>query len=192
MAGLGLPGTLVGPILAGIPAMFGNGLQGISRLPRTDMIPRTRAESSAEAEATIASLRRYHEKRRLSWGPIIAALAIGWTGTILFMSRTKNADPLADARLNNAPAVAAATPSATVPRAQLVYQFAPRPIGDAERVALPDGRILWTKVCARVKSLTDLPLSGNQIGDMRYVSGTNAFWVWTTPISGGLPTWIDP
>jgi hypothetical protein len=158
------------------------------------MLPRTRAESSPEAEATIASLRREYQKqskRHFSWGPIMAALAIGWVGAILFMSRTKNADPLADARLNNAPAVAAA-PTPTVPRAQLVNHFAPRPIGGAARVQLPDGRILWTKVCVGVKSLTDLPRSGNLIGDMRYVSGTNAFWVWTTPISGGLPTWIDP
>lgn len=32
MAGLGLPDTPAGPILAGILAMFGNGLQGTSRL----------------------------------------------------------------------------------------------------------------------------------------------------------------
>jgi len=111
------------------------------------------------------------------------------------MSRTKNADPLADARLNNAPSdqsAPVATPTPTVMRALPVNHFAPRPIGDLLRVQLPDGRILWTKACAGVRSLTDLPLTGNQVGDMRYVSGTNAFWVWTTPIGGGLATWIDP
>ena len=35
MAGLGLPDTPAGPILADIPAMFGNGLQGTSRLAET-------------------------------------------------------------------------------------------------------------------------------------------------------------
>ena len=35
MAGLGLPGIPAGPILAGIPAMFGNGLPGTSRLAET-------------------------------------------------------------------------------------------------------------------------------------------------------------
>jgi hypothetical protein len=158
------------------------------------MLPRTRAQADPQAAATIASLRRQYQKqpkRHSSWGPIMAALAIGWVGATLFMSRTKNADPSADARLNNAPTVAAA-PTPTVPRAQLVHEFAPRPIGGAAQVRVPDGRVLWTKVYEGVRSLTDLPLTGNQIGDMRYVSGTDAFWIWATPISGGLPTWIDP
>jgi hypothetical protein len=163
------------------------------------MLPRTRAEADPQAGATIASLQRYYEyqqqpKRHSNWGPIIFALAIGWVAAILFMSRTKNADPLADARLNNAPndrSAPVATPTPIVMRAQLV-QFAPRPIGDNSWVRLPDGRSVWTKVCPGVKSLTDLPRTGNHLGDMRYVSEADGFWVWTTLIGSNVPTWIDP
>jgi hypothetical protein len=162
------------------------------------MIPRPRTESDPVATATMERIRRDFKERLqpprrqgLQWGAIICALFVGYLGASL---AGKQQQPVATVQ-SPQPVVTAPpnpTPTPTAPRAQLVNHFAPRPIGDLLRVQLPDGRILWTKVCAGVKSLTDLPPTGNQIGDMRYVSGTNAFWVWTTPIGGGLPTWIDP
>jgi hypothetical protein len=95
-----------------------------------------------------------------------------------------NVDPLGDAKLNNAPAVVAATPSPTPQPTQLVvHDFAPRPVG---------GRCVNGFVRLPVEFINDLPLKGNLLGDMRFVQSDGHFWVWTTPAGSIAPSWIDP
>jgi len=38
----------------------------------------------------------------------------------------------------------------------------------------------------------DLPLSGNHIGDARYVAGDKHWYVWLIQSANSAPAWIDP
>ncbi len=79
------------------------------------------------------------------------------------------------------------------PRAELVQNdFAPRPVGDAFDVQMPDGRHARATVRYAVVGQKDLPLSGNHIGDARYVAGDKHWYVWLTSSANTAPTWIDP
>ena len=80
-----------------------------------------------------------------------------------------------------------------VPRAELVQNdFAPRPVGDAFDVQMPDGRHARAIVRYAVVGQKDLPLSGNHIGDARYVAGNKHWYVWMIQSANSAPAWIDP
>ena len=84
----------------------------------------------------------------------------------------------------------------TVPRAQLVslgtphIQDTPVQLGESTWVHMPDGRWVVATFVGVGKSQSDLPLTGNRIGDARYVG--EHCWVWLRPIGQTNPTWIDP
>jgi hypothetical protein len=79
------------------------------------------------------------------------------------------------------------------PRAELVQNdFAPRPVGDAFGVQMPDGRHFRATVRYAVVGEKDLPLSGNHIGDARYVASDKHWYVWLIQSANSAPAWIDP
>ena len=83
--------------------------------------------------------------------------------------------------------------AAYAPRAELVQNdFAPRPVGDAFGVQMPDGRHVRATVRYAVVGQNDLPLSGNHIGDARYVAGDKHWYVWLIQSANSAPAWIDP
>ena len=91
--------------------------------------------------------------------------------------------------------IASPTPVARdyAPRAEMVQNdFAPRPVGDAFGVQMPDGRHVRATVRHAVVGQNDLPLSGNHIGDARYVAGDKHWYVWLTQSANSAPAWIDP
>jgi hypothetical protein len=83
--------------------------------------------------------------------------------------------------------------AADAPRAELVQNdFAPRPVGDAFGVQMPDGRHVRATVRYAVVGQNDLPLSGNHIGDARYVASDKHWYVWLIQSANSAPAWIDP
>lgn len=82
------------------------------------------------------------------------------------------------------------------PRAQLVSlgepQLQDEPVSQGESfwVHMPDGRWIVATYVARASQLSELPMSGNRVGDARYV-GEQAY-IWLRPVGGVNPTWIDP
>ncbi len=76
--------------------------------------------------------------------------------------------------------------------AAIQNDFAPRPVGDAFGVQMPDGRHARATVRYAVVGQNDLPLSGNHIGDARYVAGDKHWYVWLIQSANSAPAWIDP
>jgi hypothetical protein len=63
---------------------------------------------------------------------------------------------------------------------------------DAFGVQMPDGRHVRATVRSAVVGQKDLPLSGNHIGDARYVAGEGHWYLWLIQSANSAPTWIDP
>jgi len=79
------------------------------------------------------------------------------------------------------------------PRAELVQNdFAPRPVGDAFDVRMPDGHHARATVRYAVVGQKDLPLGGNHIGAARYVASDKHWYVWLIQSANSAPAWIDP
>jgi len=155
------------------------------------MTPRPKVESDPVATATMERIRRSLDERPqrngLQWGAIVVALFVGYLGANL--AGTKS--PVATDQ--SPQAVARATPDdIRVLRALPVEVSAPRPVGGHFPVVMPDGRYINSIVRAAVRNLGSLPKDGNQINDARYVAADSHWYIWTTPLSGGLPRWIDP
>jgi hypothetical protein len=161
------------------------------------MTPRSRFDADPEAEATMEALRRRYQqpppRRHFGWLGLLIAVFLGYLFAH-FSDRNRSApDPVEGYRLPAA--IASPTPVVPdyAPRAELVQNdFAPRPVGDAFGVQMPDGRHVRTTVRYAVVSQNDLPLSGNHIGDARYVAGDKHWYVWLIQSVNSAPAWIDP
>ncbi len=159
---------------------------------------------------------RLQPKRRFpfSVGFIFCAgaliLMFGW----LAWPRGPSVDPIGDARLNNAratptPVAIAPAPvpipapraelvraNPNVPRATIVNLGTPHlettklQWGDSFWVQMPDQRWIVATAIARANREEELPLTGNQIGDARWID--KHYFVWLNPIGQTNPTWIDP
>lgn len=176
------------------------------------MLPRSKVDSDPVATATMERISRSLDERPqrkgLPWGALIIALVAVFVW--LAWPRGPSADPLGDARLNNArptptPAVAPAPAPAlraelvrvnpNVPRATLVNLGTPViptkvQMGDTFWVQMPDQRWIVANAMGHANRLEELPLTGNRIGDARWI-GEHCF-VWLNPIGQINPTWIDP
>jgi hypothetical protein len=112
----------------------------------------------------------------------------------LFLDR----DSLAVERYRLPAAIVSPTPASPIPvvrdyapRATLVYDHsAPRPVGEAFPIQMPDGRQLAATVRSPVANSNALPLFGNHLGDARF-DGQH-WYVWLSSVAGGAPSWIDP
>jgi hypothetical protein len=173
------------------------------------MTPRTKVESDPVATATMERIRRSLEQRPqrkgLHWGVVVIALVAVFVW--LAWPRGPSADPIGDGRLNNAQATPAPAVSVPAPRAELVRlnPNVPRAtlvnlgtpviptkvqMGDTFWVQMPDSRWIVAAAMGRANRLEELPLTGNRIGDARWI-GEHCF-VWLNPIGQTNPTWIDP
>src|SRR5258708_7855483 len=175
------------------------------------MTPRLKVDSDPVATATMERIRRSLERPQprfpLSVGFLLCLgsliLMFGW----LAWPRGPSADPIGDARLNNAratPTPVMPVPAAraelvranpNVPRAALVSLGAPvaqKSVewGESFWVQMPDRRWIVATAIARANRLEELPLTGNKVGDARWI-GEHCF-VWLNPIGQTSPTWIDP
>jgi hypothetical protein len=124
----------------------------------------------------------------------------GWLGLLIavflgylfahFSDRNRSApDPVERYRVPAAIAGPMPSPTPVVrdyaPRAELVQNdFAPRPVGD--------GRHVRATVRYAVVGQNDLSLSGNHIGDARYVAGDKHWYVWLIQSANSASAWIDP
>jgi hypothetical protein len=132
----------------------------------------------------------------------------GWLGLLIavflghlfahFSDRNRSA-PTPVERSPARSAIASPMPSPTpavrdyAPRAELVQNdFAPRPVGGGFNVQMPDGRPVRATVRYAVVGQNDLPLSGNHIGDARYVAGDKHWYLWLIQSANSTPAWIDP
>ena len=58
---------------------------------------------------------------------------------------------------------------------------------------MPDGRLLpYGRDRGTLWKTADLPKTGNQIGDVYGIVGSNAHYVWEVPLGDTQPRWIDP
>jgi hypothetical protein len=87
------------------------------------------------------------------------------------------ADPLGDAKLNNA------KPDPT-----------PIQVGGKWLTELPDGRKVVATYVGYHNDWKDLPWTGNRVGDARWLWAYNHYFVWIAPLTpaNATPTWIDP
>jgi hypothetical protein len=159
------------------------------------MVPRTRAQSDPQAENIMSALRRQYQepqKKGFSLSAVLLALIIGYLATQAYQHRNERTVPNPESVVR-ALATPAPAASPVVPRAELVgHPFAPRPIGDSLQLQMPDGQTVRTTVRLAVARYADLPVSGNQLGDMRYTRDGAQWYVWTRSIGATAPTWIDP
>ncbi len=104
----------------------------------------------------------------------------------LFILPHNPADPLADARVDNAPQVAS-TP-VPPPKPKEIH------FGDHFNVTMPDGRLISGTYVGQANQWQDLPWTGNKIGDPRYLWEYKHWFIWLAPVGANLnrPTWIDP
>jgi hypothetical protein len=165
------------------------------------MTPRSRFDADPEAEATIEALRRRYQqpppRSHFGWLGLLIAVFLGYLFAH-FSDRNRSAsDPVERYRTPAAMASPMPSPPPAVrdyaPRAELVQNdFAPRPVGDAFGVQMPDGRHVRAIVRYAVAGQNDLPLSGNHIGDARYVARDKHWYVWLIQSANSVPAWIDP
>jgi hypothetical protein len=64
-------------------------------------------------------------------------------------------------------------------------------VGKAQLVRMPDGLQVLATLKGSVFSLSQLPQSGNHIGDT-YVLGDRSEWIWLTAPGATQASWIDP
>lgn len=177
------------------------------------MLPRSKVDSDPVATATMERIGRdlSPQIRGQPRIPFSVGFLLG-IGALIFVfgwlawPRT-NADPIGDGRLNNAratptPVAIAPAPRAelirlnpNVPRATLVNLGTPVvptkvQMGESFWVQMPDQRWIVASAMGRANRLEELPLTGNRIGDARWI-GEHCF-VWLNPIGQTNPTWIDP
>src|ERR1700745_3540151 len=165
------------------------------------MTPRTRFDADPKAEATMEALRRRYQpqppRSPFGWLGLLIAVFLGYLFAH-FSDRNRSApDSVERYRLPAAIAGPMPSPPRVVrdyaPRAELVQNdFAPRPVGDAFGVQMPDGRRARATVRSAVVGPNDLPLTGNHIGDARYAAGEGYWYVWLTQSANSAPAWIDP
>ena len=170
------------------------------------MRPRFFPTAQAELEQINVALRRAYEppppppkRPAFSFGPILYILGLLLLAGVLLHPWQKSVDPLGDAKLNNAKPIPRAELikwNPHVPRATLVNLGEPLEHigtvnwGDTFWVMMPDGRWIVVTAMGRANRVEELPLTGNRIGDARWV-GDSCF-VWLNPIGLTIPTWIDP
>jgi len=165
------------------------------------MTPRSRFDVDPEAEATMEALRRRYQqpppRSHFGWLGLLIAVFLGYL--FAHFSDGNRSTPDSAERHRLPTAIAGPMPSPTpvvrdyAPRAELVQNdFAPRPVGDAFDVQMPDGRHVRATVRYAVVGQNDLPLSGNHIGDARYVAGNKHWYVWLIQSANSAPAWIDP
>src|SRR5260221_85799 len=173
------------------------------------MLPRSKVDSDRVATATMEQIGRDFKERlqpkprvRFSVGFLLCVgaliLMFGW----LAWPRTPSADPIGDARLNNArptatPVAIAPVPipalraelvrlNPNVPRATVVNLGTPHSQttklqwGDSFWVQVPDQRWVVATAIARANRLEELPLTGNKVGDARWIG--EHWFVWLNPI----------
>jgi hypothetical protein len=78
----------------------------------------------------------------------------------------------------------------TVIRAELIA-LPQWPIGKVIRVMMPYGLRVSATYRGRLPSEADLPVSGNELGDM-FVVGDTTSWLWLVAPNTSTPQWIDP
>jgi len=169
------------------------------------MLPRHKVDSDPVATATMERIRRSLDERpqpilrREPWTPSFSlglllaffALVAVW----LSWPRTPNVEWLLKAT-PPIPRAELVKWNPHVPRAELVSLGQPTPKygkfnwGDTFWVMMPDGRWIVVTAMGRANTPEELPLTGNRIGDARWV-GDSCF-VWLNPIGQTNPTWIDP
>ncbi len=181
------------------------------------MLPRQKIDSDPVATATMERIRRSLDERpqpkpRLpfSAGFVLLVAALIFVFEWLAWPRTPSADPIGDGRLNNAratPTPVAPAPITPAPWAELVQSNpnVPRatlvslgtPVaqksvawGESFWVQMPDTRWIVATAMGRANREEELPLTGNQIGDARWID--KHCFVWLNPIGQISPTWIDP
>ncbi len=122
-------------------------------------------------------------------------VAFGW----LAWPRGPSAD---NTRATPTPASIAPAPRAelvrlnpNVPRAALVSLGTPLvqeyvQEGESFWVHMPDRRWIVATAMGRAKSQEELPLTGNRIGDARWIDPH--YFIWLKPIGQTSATWIDP
>ena len=157
------------------------------------MTPRSRFDADPEAEATIEALRRRYQQQpprsHFGWLGLLIAVFLGYL--FAHFSDGNRGSHFAD----KPTAMPSPTPVVRdyAPRAELVQNdFAPRPVGGAFDVQMPDGRHVRATVRYAVVGQKDLPLNGNHIGDARYVAGDKHWYVWLIQSANSAPAWIDP
>jgi hypothetical protein len=175
------------------------------------MMPRSKVDSDPVATATMERIGRDFKERLQPKSRFPAGFLLG-VGALIFLfgwlawPRT-NADPIGDGRLNNAratptPAISVPAPRAelvrlnpNVPRATLVNLGTPSipklvQMGDTFWVQMPDSRWIVATAMGDANRLEELPLTGNRIGDARWID--KHCFVWLNPIGQTTATWIDP
>jgi hypothetical protein len=161
------------------------------------MTPRSRFDADPEAEATMEALRRRYQpqppRSPFGWLGLLIAVFLGYLFAHFRDGNRSAPDPVERYR----PPAAMPNPTPVVrdyaPRAEFVQNdFAPRPVGDAFGVQMPDGCHVRATVRHAVVGQNDLPLSGNHIGDARYVASDKHWYVWLIQSANSAPAWIDP
>ena len=164
------------------------------------MRPRIFPTAQAELEQINVALRRAYEpppptrqnSRALAQtirdlGALASTIAIAIVPVVaLMLAWSKPADPMGDAKLNNAP------------KNQLIrHEGAVEPVvkqlvvGDIVEFK-EDFPGLKAIVQESVHMWEELPWTGNKIGDARYVFASKHWFVWLKPSTALTPTWIDP
>jgi hypothetical protein len=122
-------------------------------------------------------------------GMLAKTIAIVLVPVVLFiLAWSKPVDPLADAKLNNAPVVAAPTP----PPAVKYYK-------NGDQITFKDfpGIVCTVTGDYATARYDDLPWTGNRLYDTRYVTADKHWYIWMLPRlvranTLATPTWIDP
>jgi len=165
------------------------------------MTPRSRFDADPEAEATIEALRRRYQqpppRSHFGWLGLLIAVFLGYLFAHFSDGNRSAPNPVESYRMPAATASPIPSRAPVVrdyaPRAELVQNdFAPRPVGGAFAVQMADGRHVGATVRYAVVGQNDLPLSGNHIGDARYVAGDKHWYVWLIQSANSAPAWIDP
>src|SRR5258708_10390635 len=142
------------------------------------MTPRSRFDADPEAEGTMEALRRRYQQEpprsHFGWLGLLIAVFLGYLFAHFSDGNRSAPDPVERYRLPAAIASPMPSPTPVVrdyaPRAELVQNdFAPRPVGDAFGVQMPDGRHVRATVRYAGVGQNDLPLSGNPIRAPNYL-----------------------
>jgi hypothetical protein len=135
----------------------------------------------------------------ISLNPIIGALALLLlVGALLHLKSVEDAKfPIAAKPVHDLVTASASAMIDAFDRYKEWYDrhpalTAPPPVGGYFNVEMPDGRRLDVIVRAPVGKSVNLPFTGNQINDARYVASEGSWYVWTLPLAGNTATWIDP
>jgi hypothetical protein len=157
-----------------------------------DMRPRSFLTAGLELQQIGEALRQAYplpQKKRRHFGPdlkvlLYLGLYLALLFVVLLLAWSPTADPLGDAKLNNAPR-SAASPTPTT------HQQRVNQLGDT--FLIPDKQHIAIYVGDQVH-WEDLPWTGNHIGDARYVWDVKRWYIWLVPAESedGTPTWTDP